>query len=96
MSSAVSVLLPTFTPLGSWLATVRLRNFLQLERERRGTTQSGTPSEGEGSSGHVVLGIWAVLFLLVQNLRFMMPGEGVLVPGAHWVGLVGNYLAARL
>ena len=96
MSSAVSVLLPDFTRLGSWPAVMRLRHYLLLTRENRGTPRSGTPSEGESSSGHLALGIWAALFILLPNLSFMMPGEGVPVPGAYWVGLVENYLAARL
>lgn len=69
--------------------------WLLLTRESRGTPGSGTPSERESSSGHLALGIWAALFLLLPNLSFMMPGEGVPVPGAYWVGLVENYLAAR-
>lgn len=70
--------------------------WLLLTRESRGTPRSGTSSDGESNSGHLALGIWAALFLLLPNLSFMMPGEGVPVPGAYWVGLVENYLQARL
>lgn len=39
-----------------------------------------------------VLLVAALAFVLLPNLHFMMPGEGVPVPGAYWVGVVENYL----
>jgi hypothetical protein len=70
--------------------------WLLLTRESRETPTSGTPSEAESRNSYLALGIWAALFFLLPNLNFMMPGEGVPVPGAYWVGLVENYLLARL
>ena len=70
--------------------------WLLLTHESRETPSSGKPSEAETRNGYLALGIWAALFLLLPNLSFMMPGEGVPVPGAYWVGLVENYLSSRL
>ena len=80
---------------GTALAIGTASVWLLLTRESRGTPRSGTSSEGESSFGHLALGIWAALFLLLPNLSFMMPGEGVPLPGAYLVGLLENYLAAR-
>ena len=70
--------------------------WLLLTRESREQPASGTPPEAESRTGYLALGVWATLFFILPNLSFMMPGEGVPVPGAYWVGLVENYLSARL
>jgi len=42
------------------------------------------------------LGFWFIAFVLLPNLIFMMPGDGVPTPGFYWVGLVENYVLPRI
>lgn len=39
------------------------------------------------------VGFWFLAYLLLPNLHFMMPGDGIPTPGFYWVGLVENFLA---
>lgn len=64
-----------------------------LFKERR-VTQSST--EQQLPRAGIALGFWFLAFLLLPNLIFMMPGDGVPTPGSYWVGLVENYVLPRL
>lgn len=45
-----------------------------------------------GSQPGLALGAWFLALILLPNLIFMMPGDGVPLPGNYWMGLVENYV----
>lgn len=59
-----------------------------------GSTRSS--DDYPGPRPGLALGFWFAAFLLLPNLIIMMPGDGVPLPGAYWVGLVENYVLPRL
>ena len=73
-------------PVGIALVTYLLKD----RQDARGITEGVLPGPG------LALGFWFLAFLLLPNLIFMMPGDGVPTPGSYWVGLVENYVLPRL
>ena len=54
------------------------------------------PHSSNGQPPGFALGFWFIAFVLLPNLIFMMPGDGVPTPGFYWVGLFENYVLPRI
>lgn len=59
--------------------------------QSRGDPTSGVERTIRAQPG-LALGAWFLALVLLPNLIFMMPGDGVPLPGSYWVGLVENYV----
>mgnify|MGYP006440251159 CR=1 FL=1 len=80
---------------GTALAVGIASVWLLITRTNQGTAASVEHHDAGLEKRNLALGLWTTLFLLLPTLSFMMPGEGVPVPGAYWIGLIENYLSAR-
>lgn len=62
----------------------------------RNRPQSGVEPENAALKPGLALGSWFVVLILLPNLIFMMPGDGVPTPGMYWVGLLQNFVLPQV